>query len=213
MNRQTRIIKEVIKMYPEAECELRHNNPYELLIATILSAQTTDKQVNIVTQPLFRDFPDAKSLSKSSPEVIGSYIKTLGFYNAKASNLVATAKLLVDNFDNQVPRSMEELITLPGVGRKTANVVLSNAFGIPGFAVDTHVKRVCFRLGLTQNTDPDKVEKDITSKIPQYMYLKAHHALIFHGRRTCKAVRPLCHQCALTKDCVHYKKLLKEKHV
>ena len=210
MNRHTRIIKKVIEMYPEAECELDFHDAYELLVATVLSAQTTDKQVNIVTKDLFKKFPTVYELAKATPKHVEPFIKSIGLYNGKAKNIVNAAKIIVEQFNGVVPNDMDKLVTLPGVGRKTANVVMSNAYGVPSFAVDTHVKRVTFRLDLTKNTDPDKVEADITAKIPKYLYIRAHHALIFHGRRTCKAVNPLCEQCELTKDCLYYKKISKE---
>lgn len=206
MNRHTRVIREIIEMHPDAMCELHFSNAFELLIATMLSAQTTDKQVNLVTPLLFDAFPDARSLAASTPDLVAPYIQRIGLYNAKAKNIVATAQMLVAQYDGIVPKSMEQLTALPGVGRKTANVVLSNAFAVPSFAVDTHVKRVTYRLGLTKNSDPDKVERDITSKIPKYLYIQAHHAIIFHGRRICKAQQPNCGLCSLTKDCPHYKK-------
>ncbi|MDO4710426.1 MAG: endonuclease III [Peptostreptococcaceae bacterium] len=209
MNRQTRIINKIIEMYPDAKCELDFMDPFQLLIATMLSAQTTDKQVNKVTVNLFRDFSTPELLSKADPETVKSYINSLGFFNTKAENIINTSRLLVEKHQGIVPGNMEELTKLPGVGRKTANVVLSNAFDVPAFAVDTHVKRVCYRLGLTKNTDPDKVEKDITAKIPKKLYNKAHHALIFHGRRTCRATRPFCHLCELMTDCPHYGKMIK----
>lgn len=206
MNRHTRIIKTLIEMYPDAECELVHENPFQLLIATILSAQSTDKRVNIVTQDLFKEYGNPKAMANVDIDVLKECIKSIGFYNSKAENIVKTSKLILEKYDSKVPDTMEELILLPGVGRKTANVVLSNCFGVPAFAVDTHVKRISFRLGLTQNTNPDLIETDITSKIPRSMYTKAHHAIIFHGRRMCKAKNPLCESCLLTNDCNYYKK-------
>lgn len=210
MNRHTRIIKKVIDMYPEAECELDFRDAYELLVATILSAQTTDKQVNLVTVNLFEVYPTVYDLAKATPKEVGIFIKSIGLYNTKAKNIINASKIIVEEYDGIVPKDMDKLTSLPGVGRKTANVVMSNAYGVPSFAVDTHVKRVSFRLGLTKNTDPDKVELDITSRIPKYLYIRAHHALIFHGRRTCKASSPMCNQCELTKDCPYYKNTLKE---
>ena len=210
MNRHTRIIKEIISMYPDAQCELDNINAYELLIATILSAQTTDRQVNKVTPDLFRAYPTIEDLAKATKEQVQPFIKSIGFFNTKANNIVKAAQIMMKDYKGQVPNTMEELVKLPGVGRKTANVVLSNAYNVPSFAVDTHVKRVTFRLGLTKNTDPDKVETDITSKIPKYLYIQAHHAIIFHGRRMCRASSPLCEQCRLTKDCLYYKKKIKE---
>lgn len=206
MNRHTRIIKTLIEMYPDAECELVHENPFQLLIATILSAQSTDKRVNIVTQDLFKEYGNPKAMANVDIDVLKECIKSIGFYNSKAENIVKTSKLILEKYDSKVPDTMEELILLPGVGRKTANVVLSNCFGVPAFAVDTHVKRISFRLGLTKNTNPDLIETDITSKIPRSMYTKAHHAMIFHGRRMCKAKNPLCESCLLTNDCNYYKK-------
>lgn len=210
MNRETRIINKIIEMYPEAECELDHESPFQLLIATMLSAQTTDKQVNVVTKELFKHCPTAFELANEKLDNVKNYIKRLGFFNTKAENIIKTSKILVEKYSGEVPNDMDLLTELPGVGRKTANVVISNAFGVPAFAVDTHVKRICFRLGLTKNTDPDKVEIDVTSKIPKKLYIKAHHAIIFHGRRMCKATNPDCSLCPLQKDCIHYKSL-KEK--
>ena len=166
MNRHTRIINTICEMYPEAECELNHKTPFQLLIATMLSAQTTDVRVNIVTEELFRNYGEADKMAAIEPETLRNIIRSIGFYNSKADNIIKTSNILVEKYDSQVPDNMEDLVELPGVGRKTANVVLSNAFGIPAFAVDTHVKRVTYRLGLTKNTDPDLVERDITSKIP-----------------------------------------------
>lgn len=206
MNRHTRIVKTLIAMYPDAECELVHENPFQLLIATILSAQSTDKRVNIVTKELFKEYKNPKELASADIEVLKERIKSIGFYNSKAENIIKTSKIILEKYDSKVPDDMEGLTSLPGVGRKTANVVLSNCFGVPAFAVDTHVKRISFRLGLTQNTNPDLIEKDVTSKIPKSMYTKAHHAMIFHGRRMCKAKNPLCESCLLTNDCNYYKK-------
>lgn len=206
MNRHTRIIQTLIEMYPDAECELVHENPFQLLIATILSAQSTDKRVNIVTKDLFKEYGNPKAMANVDIDVLKECIRSIGFYNSKAENIVKTSKIILEKYDSKVPNTMEDLILLPGVGRKTANVVLSNCFGVPAFAVDTHVKRISFRLGLTQNTNPDLIETDITSKIPRSMYTKAHHAMIFHGRRMCKAKNPLCESCLLTNDCNYYKK-------
>lgn len=200
----------MIEMYPQAECELIHRNPFELLVATMLSAQTTDKQVNKVTGNLFAEFPTAELLAKADHETVKKHISSLGFFNTKTENIINMSKILVNEYGGEVPDKMDSLTKLPGVGRKTANVVLSNAFGVPAFAVDTHVKRVTYRLALTNHTDPDKVEQDITSKIPKKLYTRAHHALIFHGRITCKASRPLCQLCELQSDCRYYKSLLKE---
>lgn len=206
MNRHTRIITNLCEMYPDAECELLHETPFQLLVATILSAQSTDKRVNIVTRDLFKNYGTAEEMAKIDPEELRRLIRSIGFYNSKADNIINTANIIEKKYNSVVPRDMQELLELPGVGRKTANVVLSNAFGIPAFAVDTHVKRVAFRLGLTKNTDPNLIENDITSKIPKNMYIKAHHAIIFHGRRMCKAQKPECTQCSLKGDCNYFKR-------
>lgn len=206
MNRHTRIVNILCDMYPDAECELIHETPFQLLVATILSAQSTDKRVNIVTKDLFEKYGTVEKMAEIEQEKLKELIKSIGFYNAKSHNIIKTAQIIVGKYESAVPDNMQELLQLPGVGRKTANVVLSNAFGIPAFAVDTHVKRVTFRLGLTKNTDPDLIEKDITSKIPEGMYIKAHHAMIFHGRRMCKAKKPECSNCRLKEECNYFKK-------
>jgi len=206
MNRHTRIITKLCEMYPDAKCELLHETPFQLLVATILSAQSTDKRVNIVTRDLFKSYGNVEKMAKINPEELRRLIRSIGFYNSKADNIINTADIIVKKYNSVVPGDMNDLLELPGVGRKTANVVLSNAFGIPAFAVDTHVKRIAFRLGLTQNTDPNLIEKDITLKIPKNMYIKAHHAMIFHGRRMCKAQKPECTQCSLKGDCNYFKR-------
>lgn len=206
MNRHTRIVKTLIEMYPDAECELVHQTPYQLLIATILSAQSTDKRVNIVTEDLFKAYGTPEAMAQIDIDELKLIIKSIGFYNSKAENIIETSKIIVNDYKSQVPSNMDDLVKLPGVGRKTANVVLSNCFGVPAFAVDTHVKRISYRLGLTENTNPDLIEIDITSKIPKNLYTKAHHAMIFHGRRMCKAQKPLCEDCVLKRDCNYYNK-------
>lgn len=197
-------MKILIEMYPDAECELLYKTPFQLLIATILSAQSTDKRVNIVTTDLFKQYGNPEDMASIDLEELKTIIKSIGFYNSKAENIIKTSKIILEKYNSKVPNNMDDLTTLPGVGRKTANVVLSNCFGVPAFAVDTHVKRISFRLGLTKNTNPDLIEKDITSKIPKNMYIKAHHAMIFHGRRICKAKNPLCESCLLINDCNYY---------
>lgn len=197
-------MKILIEMYPDAECELLYKTPFQLLIATILSAQSTDKRVNIVTTDLFKQYGNPEDMAYMDLEELKTIIKSIGFYNSKAENIMKTSKIILEKYNSEVPDNMDDLTTLPGVGRKTANVVLSNCFGVPAFAVDTHVKRISFRLGLTKNTNPELIEKDITSKIPKNMYIKAHHAMIFHGRRICKAKNPLCESCLLINDCNYY---------
>lgn len=211
MNKAKRIVAVLETLYPDAACELNFHTPYELLIATMLSAQSTDKRVNIVTKDLFSDFNTPERMVTLSEGELIDKIRTIGFFNTKAKHILQTSHILLQEHGGVVPSTREELVKLPGVGRKTANVVLSNAFDIPAFAVDTHVGRVSRRLGLTKSDHPDEVEKDVTSKLPKYLYSKAHHLMIFHGRRLCKAQRPLCESCPLTRECVYYKTNKKQK--
>lgn len=194
--------------FPDAGPELDFTNPFELLIATILSAQTTDKQVNKVTPKLFERYPTPKALSAADVADIEGYIHGIGLYRNKAKNIRATAELLVLNFDGQVPQTMEKLVTLPGVGRKTANVVLSNAFDIPGIAVDTHVFRVSNRIGLSRTDNVLDCERELMRRLEKSTWSKAHHLLIFQGRRVCKAQRPLCEACNLRGHCRFFNKAL-----
>lgn len=187
--------------YPDAHCELNYQTPFQLLIATILSAQTTDQKVNQVTATLFCDYPTAKDMLKLTPSELEAKIKSIGLYRTKTKNILAVCQTLLQNYNGEVPQTMEQLTQLPGVGRKTANVVLSNAFGIPAFPVDTHVQRVAGRLGLTKEKDPFKIEKDLTSLIPEKLWIDSHHRLIFHGRRLCKARKPQCGICPLALYC------------
>ena len=190
--------------YPEALCELTHRSPFELLAATILSAQTTDVRVNMVTPALFARYPDAASLANADIESVEQIIKTVGLYPSKARNLIKMARLIVDEFDGEVPRRREDLVTLPGVGRKTANVVRSVAFGLPGLAVDTHVGRLSRRLGLTTHEDPVKVELELNEFIPPYERGEFSLRLILHGRRVCDARKPACDRCMLADLCPAY---------
>ena len=187
--------------YPDAKTELDFGTPFELLIATILSAQATDKSVNAATPALFRRYPDARTLAQADAATVEPYIKTIGLYRNKAKNIVATAKALEEHFSGEVPNDFDAIQTLPGVGRKTANVVLSNAYGRPGIAVDTHVGRLARRLGFSKHKDPDKVESDLEALFPQDDWIFLHHALILHGRRVCDARKPQCAACALEKHC------------
>ena len=190
--------------YPEALCELTHRNPFELLAATIMSAQTTDVRVNMVTPALFAKYPDAESLAEADIESVEQIIKTVGLYPSKARNLIKMARLIVDEFDGEVPRRREDLVTLPGVGRKTANVVRSVAFGLPGLAVDTHVGRLSRRLGLTDSEDPVKVELELNEFVPPYERGEFSLRLILHGRRVCDARKPACDRCMLADLCPAY---------
>jgi endonuclease-3 len=187
-------------IYP-AVSELAHKNPFQMLIATILSAQTTDRSVNAVTPKLFAKYPDAAALAHADPSTVEAIIKPTGFYRVKAKTIIAASAALVERFHGEVPPRIEDLVTLPGVGRKTANVVLGVAFGIPGFAVDTHVKRLTRRLGLTKSTDPVKIEADVTKLIPPSEWSGFSLRLILHGRRICVARAPRCPECVLNDFC------------
>jgi len=187
--------------YPEAHCALQHDNPLQLLVATILSAQCTDARVNQVTPKLFARYPDAASLAAADPDELEGLIRPTGFYRNKARNIKAMAEVLMGAHDGVVPCAMDELVALPGVGRKTANVVLGNAYRIPGMVVDTHVKRVAFRLGWTDRKDPEKIENDLCRLLPREKWSQASHVLIFHGRRICKAPAPNCSQCPVEQEC------------
>ena len=206
MNREQKlkILEKLEQMYPEAKAELVFSNPYEMLVATILSAQCTDRQVNKVTPAVFSRYPDPVSMAAADINDLYPMVKSCGF-STKASNIISACRIIRDIYGGEVPHTMEELTTLPGVGRKTANVVLSNAFGIPAFAVDTHVFRVCNRLGLCRADNVTETEKQMTRIIPKEKWGQAHHWLIWHGRRLCKARNPLCRDCEL-KDLCPYRK-------
>jgi endonuclease-3 len=188
--------------YPDARTELDWSNPLELLVATILSAQTTDVQVNRVTESLFSKYRTAKDYADSSPDELEADIRPTGFYRNKARSLRGMASALVEEHGGEVPRTMSELVALPGVGRKTANVVLGNAFGTnEGIVVDTHVRRVSNRLGLTESQDPVKIEQDLMEVVPEEDWTAFSHLLILHGRRTCKSRKPDCPNCTLNDIC------------
>lgn len=195
--------------FPEPKTELAYGNPYELLVAVILSAQCTDKRVNLVTPPLFERFPTPESLAASTVEEVFLYIRSVSYPNNKAKHLVGMARLLVSEFGSEVPASVEELQRLPGVGRKTAHVITSLIFNQPTMAVDTHVFRVSKRLGLASHraTTPLAVEKELTAHIPNVYVPKAHHWLILHGRYVCVARTPKCDVCALKDFCLYYEKM------
>jgi endonuclease-3 len=189
------------KQYPDADCELTYQNSFELLTAVILSAQTTDVQVNRVTPKLFAEFPTAKSLAQANLEKVKEIIRPTGYYNSKAANIQACAQSLVTNFGGQVPNNVEDLMTLPGVGRKTANVVLGVIHKIPGWTVDTHVQRLSKRLGFTKEEDPYKIELDLQKLFPAQDWSKLSITLIWHGRRMCYARKPDCSICPVNKLC------------
>lgn len=198
------VLRILSETYPDAKPELDFSNPFELLIATILSAQCTDKQVNKCTPALFRDHPNAASMAEMTPDELSVYIKPCGFFNTKAKNIIAACKELAEKYGGEVPADRDALEALPGVGRKTANVVLSNAFGVPAIAVDTHVFRVSNRLGLAEAKTVEQTEIQLMRHIPMDSWSIAHHYLIFHGRRICSAKRPNCECCTLRELCKTY---------
>lgn len=202
-------VKEILdllsELHPNAHCELVHSSPFELLIATILSAQCTDVRVNIVTEELFKKYNTTEDFKNLSIEEIEKEIKTCGLYKSKAKKIKETSSILVDKYNSELPDTLEELITLPGVGRKTAGVVLSNAFGIPAIAVDTHVFRVSNRIGIVKEKTPEKTEFALMKAIEKERWTHSHHLLIFHGRRICKARKPECENCNIREYCNYYK--------
>jgi endonuclease-3 len=196
------VIKRLKKTYPDAHCALNHSNSFELLIATILSAQCTDVRVNIVTADLFRKYRSPQDFLNVSQIQLERDIRSTGFYRNKAKNIQVACRRIIDVYGGKVPQTMDELLTLGGVARKTANVVLGNAFGITsGIVVDTHVSRLSQRLGLTKNKTPEKIEKDLTSLVPKKDWVMFSHWLIFHGRQICIARRPRCPECVLNDIC------------
>lgn len=211
MKKRTKEILDILKeTYPDAKCELNYETPFQLLVATILSAQTTDKKVNQVTESLFKDYPDLDSFLKLTNEELEGRIREIGLYRNKAKNLILMCNQLKNNFNGEVPKTMEGITSLAGAGRKTANVVLSNAFNVPSIAVDTHVFRVSNRLGLADSNNVLEVEKQLQKEIPKKEWSLAHHLLIFHGRRCCIARKPKCEECPLAHLC-KYKKELNHK--
>ena len=207
MNRERKLeMLEILeKMYPEARAKLHFSNPYEMLVATMLSAQCTDKQVNKVTPAVFARYPDVRAMAEADEAELYPMVKSCGF-RSKAGNIIAACRKIMADYGGEVPRTREELTSLPGVGRKTANVVLSNAFGLPAFAVDTHVFRVSNRIGLCKADTVQETERQVTALIPEEKWGQAHHWLIHHGRRLCKAQRPLCGECGLRDLCPSAKK-------
>ena len=192
------------EQYPDAHCELDFTTPLELLVATILSAQCTDKRVNLVTPTLFARYPDAQAYATANPEDIEDIIRSTGFFRAKTKSIVTLGQQLVERFDGEVPGRLRDLVTLPGVGRKTANVVLGNAFDVPGITVDTHFGRLARRLRWTAETDPDKVEAEVGALFPRRDWTLLSHRLIWHGRRRCHARRPACGACPVARLCPSY---------
>jgi len=195
------IIALLKKRYPDAGCALHFKNPLELLVATILSAQCTDERVNKVTADLFGKYKTAEDYARVKQEVLEADIRSTGFYKNKAKSIINCSKKLVQAYGGKVPGTLDELVGLEGIGRKTANVILGNAFGVPGITVDTHVKRVSYRLGLTEQQDPVKIEFDLMKLVPQREWTHFSHLVIFHGRYTCMARKPLCAECVVEKLC------------
>ena len=214
MNKEktTRVLNYLEELFPDAYCELNHDSDFQLLVAVMLSAQTTDKKVNELTKDLFKKYPDVKTMSQASLIQLQEDIKTIGLYRNKAKNLLAMSKMLIEKYDGKVPSAQKELESLPGVGRKTANVVLSNAFGVPSIAVDTHVFRVSNRLGLADSDNVLEVEKQLQAELPKKEWSLTHHLLIFHGRRMCIARNPKCGECPFTNRCKYFKEQKAKKH-
>jgi endonuclease III len=204
VRRARRINRKLAEMYPDAHTELNFSTPLELLVATILSAQTTDKGVNQVTPVLFAKYRSAAGYAAADRDDVEKIIKPTGFFRAKTTTIIALGQALCDRFGGEVPRKMKELVSLPGVGRKTANVVLGNAFGIPGISVDTHFGRLARRFGWTTAEDPDKVEQEVGSLFPRSEWTMLSHRLIWHGRRVCHSRRPACGACGIAALCPSY---------
>ena len=201
VRRARRINRELGELYPDAHCELDFTTPLELLVATILSAQSTDKRVNMVTPSVFARYPDAAAYAAADPEELEGLIKSTGFFRAKTKSLIGLGQALCDDFDGEVPGRLKDLVTLPGVGRKTANVVLGNAFGVPGITVDTHFGRLARRFAWTTQTDPDKVEAEVGALFPRKDWTMLSHRLIWHGRRRCHSRKPACGACPIAQWC------------
>lgn len=208
MDKKTKIQKiryEFNKIYENADCTLEYKNPFHLLVATQLAAQCTDARVNLVTPALFQKYPDPKAFADAEIEELEEMIRSTGFFHNKAKNLKACGRVLCEEFGGEVPRTMEELLRLPGVGRKTANLVLGDAFGVPGIVVDTHAGRLARRIGLTKNQNPTNVEFDLLKIVPKDYQTLFCHQLVLHGRAVCHSQKPECHACAIAPYCSFYK--------
>ena len=201
-NTAVRILELLKEEYPGKTTALEYSNNFELLVATILSAQCTDNRVNIVTKKLFSDYKHPSDFANMPQSTLEQYIRSTGFYKNKAKNIIKTSQMLVSDFKGQVPSNMQDLIKLPGVARKTANIVLNYGFGKPeGIAVDTHVKRLSYRLGLTSSKNPDQIEQDLVEALPKKLWIEANNLLVWHGRTICKSRKPLCGECKLNQSC------------
>ena len=204
------ILDKLEAQHPDADTELNHSNAFELLVATILSAQSTDARVNLVTPALFKRYPDARALAKATPRALEPQIHSTGFFRAKAKSLIGMARALVEKHTGDVPADMDALVALPGVGRKTANVVLGHALGVPGLPVDRHVLRVSNRIGIADSEKPEVVERQLTSAMPPDRWTRTSDTLILHGRRICKP-KPLCDQCAVRDECNYFAAVIDER--
>jgi endonuclease-3 len=201
-----KIIEKLEEMYPDAACSLDYKDPLQLMVATQLAAQCTDARVNIVTKDLFEKYRTVYDFADAAQEELEQDIKSTGFYHNKAKNIIAACKMIISDFGGKVPGDMESLLKLPGVGRKTANLILNDCFGIPGIVVDTHAKRLSNRMGLTKNEDPEKIEYDLMKQIPKEKWGSFCHQLVYHGRAVCNARKPLCEDCGINEYCDFPKK-------
>lgn len=201
------VLKILEEIYKGAKCGLDFDTPYQLLVSTILSAQCTDERVNKVCGELYKDYGTPDKIVSLSEEELGEKIKSCGFYKNKSKNILGATRIIINKYKGEIPETMEELIELPGVGRKTANVVLSNAFGVPAIAVDTHVFRLSNRIGIGKGEDVGRVEKELMKNIPKEKWSDSHHYLIWHGRKICKARKPNCDECPLVPHCDYYRSL------
>lgn len=199
--RAKKVLKAMKTLYPDAKTELEYGSPFQLLVAVVMSAQATDKSVNVATEKLFQVYPDAFSMAKASTEEVESHMMNVNLHHNKARNVVRLSQLLVERHNGEVPNDFDAILALPGAGRKTANVVLSNIYGMPAIAVDTHVGRLSRRLGLSEEMNPDKVERDLTQVFPKKEWIFLHHSLILHGRRVCFARKPNCPECLMKSFC------------
>jgi endonuclease-3 len=200
--RAGRIVRKLAQLYPDAHCALHYANPLQLLVATILSAQCTDERVNRVTPALFARYLDAKAFATAEQTELEKMIQSTGFFRNKAANIIGCCRKLVELHGGEVPRTIEDLVPLPGIGRKTANVILGNCFDVPGIPVDTHVRRLSQRMGLSEYDDPEKIERDLMALIPRKEWTMFGHRMIFHGRQVCHARKPQCEQCQLAALCL-----------
>ena len=201
--RVEKIIVQFSEMYPDANCSLDYKDPLQLMIATQLAAQCTDARVNIVTKDLFKKYSEVQDFANAAQEELEQVIKSTGFYHNKARNIIAACRMLITDFGGTVPSNMEDLLLLPGVGRKTANLLLNDCFGVPGIVVDTHAKRLSNRIGLTVHDNPEKIEFDLMKVVPMEKWGSFCHQLVFHGRAVCNARKPLCEKCGIRPYCKH----------